>query len=133
MAAIVVAAAGMPVVKHGNRAASRRSGGADMLEALGVRIDLGPDGGGPLSAEVGIGFCFAPVFHPSVQVRRGSAAGDRRAHGIQSAWAAYQSGRPAGGPDRLRVRGPGRVMAGVFAARAGAACWWCTATTGSTS
>lgn len=67
MAAIVVAAAGLPVVKHGNRAASSRSGGADMLEALGVRIDLGPDEVARCVAEVGIGFCFAPVFHPALR------------------------------------------------------------------
>lgn len=60
MAAIVVAAAGIPVVKHGNRAASSLSGGADTLEALGVRIDLQPDQVARSVAEVGIGFCFAP-------------------------------------------------------------------------
>jgi anthranilate phosphoribosyltransferase len=65
MAAIVVAAAGVPVVKHGNRAASSRSGGADTLEALGVRIDLGPEQVARSVAEVGIGFCFAQKFHPS--------------------------------------------------------------------
>jgi anthranilate phosphoribosyltransferase len=65
MAAIVVAANGIPVVKHGNRAQSSRSGGADMLEALGVRIDLAPDDVARSVAEVGIGFCFAPLFHPS--------------------------------------------------------------------
>jgi anthranilate phosphoribosyltransferase len=65
MAAIVVAAAGVPVIKHGNRAASSLSGGADTLEALGVRIDLGPDDVARSVAEVGIGFAFAPQFHPS--------------------------------------------------------------------
>ncbi|HVQ97566.1 MAG TPA: anthranilate phosphoribosyltransferase, partial [Mycobacterium sp.] len=55
MAAIVVAAAGVPVVKHGNRAASSLSGGADTLEALGVRIDLEPDQVARSVAEVGIG------------------------------------------------------------------------------
>ncbi|EUA28005.1 anthranilate phosphoribosyltransferase [Mycobacterium xenopi 3993] len=65
MAAIVVAAAGVPVVKHGNRAASSLAGGADTLEALGVRIDLGPDEVARSVADVGIGFCFAPTFHPS--------------------------------------------------------------------
>jgi len=66
MAAIVVAASGVPVVKHGNRGpASSLAGGADTLEALGVRIDLGPDDVARSVAEVGIGFCFAPQFHPS--------------------------------------------------------------------
>jgi anthranilate phosphoribosyltransferase len=65
MAAIVVAAAGVPVVKHGNRAASSRSGAADLLEALGVAIELSPAGVRRCVGEVGIGFCFAPAFHPS--------------------------------------------------------------------
>jgi anthranilate phosphoribosyltransferase len=65
MTAIVVAAAGAPIVKHGNRAASSSSGAADVLEALGVAIDLPPAGVEACVAEVGIGFCFAPVFHPS--------------------------------------------------------------------
>jgi anthranilate phosphoribosyltransferase len=67
MAAVVVAAAGVPVVKHGNRAASSSSGAADVLEALGVAIDLPPAGVGACVAEVGIGFCFAPVFHPAMR------------------------------------------------------------------
>lgn len=67
MAAIVVAAAGVPVVKHGNRAASSRSGAADLLEALGVAIELPPDAVRRCVAEVGIGFCFAPAFHPAMR------------------------------------------------------------------
>lgn len=65
MTSIVVAAAGIAVVKHGNRAASSKSGGADVLEALGVDITLGPDAVGECVEKVGIGFCFAPVFHPA--------------------------------------------------------------------
>ena len=103
MAAIVVAASGVPVVKHGNRAASSLSGGADTLEALGVRIDLGPDEVARSVAEVGIGFAFAPQFHPSYRHAVGGAPRDRRADGLQSAWPADQSGRPAGRSDRLRV------------------------------
>lgn len=65
MTSIVLAAAGVPVVKHGNRAASSKSGGADVLEALGVAISLGPDEVARCVTEVGVGFCFAPVFHPA--------------------------------------------------------------------
>jgi anthranilate phosphoribosyltransferase len=64
MAAIVTSAAGVPVVKHGNRAASSKCGTADVLEALGVAIDLPPLGVQQTVEELGIGFCFAPVFHP---------------------------------------------------------------------
>ncbi|MFT3661950.1 MAG: anthranilate phosphoribosyltransferase [Gordonia sp. (in: high G+C Gram-positive bacteria)] len=65
MTSIVVAAAGVPVIKHGNRAASSKSGGADVLEALGVAISLGPEAVARCLDEAGIGFCFAPVFHPA--------------------------------------------------------------------
>jgi anthranilate phosphoribosyltransferase len=67
MAAIVVAAAGVPVVKHGNRAATSKAGSADVLEALGVAIDLPPTGVAACVREAGIGFCFAPRFHPALR------------------------------------------------------------------
>jgi anthranilate phosphoribosyltransferase len=66
-AAIVAAAAGAKVVKHGNRAASSRSGSADLLEALGVNIELVGTGVETVFREVGIGFCFAPKFHPAMR------------------------------------------------------------------
>lgn len=66
-AAIVAAAAGAKVIKHGNRAASSKSGSADLLEALGVNIDLAGDGVETVFREVGIGFCFAPKFHPAMR------------------------------------------------------------------
>ena len=66
-AAIVCAGAGAKVAKHGNRAASSRCGSADVLEALGVAIDLPPMGVGACIDKVGIGFCFAPVFHPAMR------------------------------------------------------------------
>jgi anthranilate phosphoribosyltransferase len=65
VSAIVAAACGARVAKHGNRAASSICGAADVLEALGVRIDLAPDAVAGCVADVGIGFLFAPRFHPS--------------------------------------------------------------------
>jgi anthranilate phosphoribosyltransferase len=67
MAALVVRGAGATVVKHGNRAASSATGSADLLEALGVAVDLPPEGVAACIAEAGIGFCFAPVFHPALR------------------------------------------------------------------
>src|SRR5690606_12030447 len=67
MSAIVVAAAGARVVKHGNRAASSQSGSADVLEALGVVIDLPAQAVGLCLEQAGIAFCFAPVFHPALR------------------------------------------------------------------
>ena len=66
MTALVVAGAGVPVVKHGNRASSSQVGTADVLEALGVAIDLGPEGVAECVASAGIGFCLAPRFHPAM-------------------------------------------------------------------
>lgn len=66
-AAIIAAAAGVKVVKHGNRAASSKSGAADLLEALGININLDGNGVEQTFAQLGIGFCFAPVFHPAMR------------------------------------------------------------------
>jgi anthranilate phosphoribosyltransferase len=66
-AAIIAAAAGVKVVKHGNRAASSKSGSADLLEALGININLDGVGVEKTFSEIGIGFCFAPVFHPAMR------------------------------------------------------------------
>lgn len=67
MAAVAVAATGRSVVKHGNRAASSRAGSADVLEALGVVPDLGPELIAPCVQRAGIAFCFAQVFHPAMR------------------------------------------------------------------
>ncbi|WP_241681054.1 anthranilate phosphoribosyltransferase [Pseudactinotalea terrae] len=66
-AAIVVAGAGLTVVKHGNRAASSASGAADVLEALGVRLDLPPARSAEIAREVGITFLFAASYHPAMR------------------------------------------------------------------
>jgi anthranilate phosphoribosyltransferase len=67
IAAFVVAGAGAKVAKHGGRAASSACGSADLLEALGIKIDLGPVGVATCINEVGMGFCFAPVFNPAMR------------------------------------------------------------------
>ncbi|MDF3046029.1 MAG: trpD [Ornithinibacter sp.] len=82
MASIVVAATGLRVVKHGNRAASSRSGSADVLEALGVSLTLTPDRVASVAQEAGITFCFAQAFHPSMR----HAAVARRDLGVGTAF-----------------------------------------------
>src|SRR6516165_6314603 len=66
-AALIAAGAGCTVAKHGNRSATGLSGSADVLEALGARIDLSPDGVGPCIEEVGFGFMFAPAHHQATR------------------------------------------------------------------
>jgi anthranilate phosphoribosyltransferase len=82
MAALVVAGSGRRVVKHGNRAASSASGAADVLEALGVRLDLPPARVAELATEVGITFCFAQLFHPAFR----HAGAVRRELGVPTAF-----------------------------------------------
>ena len=81
-AAIVVAACGVPVAKHGNRSVSSRSGSADVFEALGVRITASPAVVERCLAEAGIGFFFAPTFHPSMR----HAAATRGELGVRTAF-----------------------------------------------
>lgn len=78
IAALVAAGAEVRVAKHGNRAASSACGSADLLEELGVKIDLGPQGVAACIEGAGIGFCFAPIFHPSMR----HAANARREIGV---------------------------------------------------
>lgn len=78
--ALVVAACGVPVAKHGNRAISSKSGSADVLEALGVRLDIDPQRVADCIDDTGIGFLFAPGHHPAMKY----AAGPRRELGVRS-------------------------------------------------
>ncbi len=121
MAAIVAAAAGVRVVKHGNRAASSSSGTADVLEALGLRLDQAPERVAELANEVGITFCFAQVFHPSFR----HAGPVRRELGVPTAFNVLgpltNPARPAaaaiGCPDARLAP----LMAGVLARRGASA------------
>jgi anthranilate phosphoribosyltransferase len=78
--AIVVSACGVPVAKHGNRSVSSQSGSADLLEALGVKIDLSPEKVETCLFETGFGFLFAPLFHPAMKY----AIGPRKEMGIRT-------------------------------------------------
>jgi anthranilate phosphoribosyltransferase len=117
MAAIVVAGAGVRVVKHGNRAASSSCGAADLLETLGVPLDLGPDGVAHCVREAGIGFCFAPRFHPGLR----HAGVPRREMGVPTA---FNFLGPLTNPAQPRAAAVGcadprmaPVMAEIFARR----------------
>lgn len=117
MSAIVAAGAGSPVVKHGNRSASSQSGSADVLEALGIRLDLPADRVAEVASEAGITFCFAATFHPAMR----HAAVARRELGIATA---FNLLGPLSNPARPAAQAIGcadarmaPVMAGVYAAR----------------
>jgi anthranilate phosphoribosyltransferase len=117
MAALVVAGAGLTVVKHGNRAASSASGSADVLEALGVRLDLDVAQVASAAHAVGITFCFAQVFHPSMR----HVAPTRRELAIPTV---FNFLGPLTNPARPRASAIGvsdarmaSLMAGVLAAR----------------
>jgi anthranilate phosphoribosyltransferase len=121
MAAIVVAGTGTTVIKHGNRAASSTCGSADLLEALGVVIDLPPPAVEECVKRAGIAFCFAPVFHPALR----HAAQSRRDLGIPTVFNFLgpltnpaQPGAQAVGVSDARMA---PVMAGVLAARGASA------------
>lgn len=117
MAAIVAAAAGARVVKHGNRAASSACGAADVLEALGVVLDLAPEVQPQVVDRVGIGFLFAPQYHPALR----HAAVTRRELGIPTI---FNFLGPLANPAQPISQAVGvadprmaELMAGVFASR----------------
>jgi anthranilate phosphoribosyltransferase len=117
MATIVVAATGARVVKHGNRAASSLCGTADVLEELGVVLDLPPDAVAAVAVEAGVTFCFAPMFHPALR----HAAVPRRELGVPTL---FNFLGPLANPARPGFQAVGvadrrmaPIMAGVLAAR----------------
>ena len=105
-AALVAAGAGVPVAKHGNRAASSRCGSADVLEALGVEITLGPEGVESCLEQAGIGFCFAPTFHPAMR----HAGPARRELGIRTVFNVLG---PLANPGRVRRQALGVGASGL--------------------
>jgi len=117
MGAIVAAAAGARVAKHGNRAASSACGAADVLEALGVVINLAPEATARLVQEVGIAFLFAPLYHPALR----HTAVPRRELGVPTVFnfigpvanPAHPSAQAVGVSDPRM----GAIIAGVLAAR----------------
>jgi anthranilate phosphoribosyltransferase len=123
IAALIVAGAGVPVCKHGGRAASSRTGSADVLEALGVEIALPPASVARCIEEVGIGFCFAPRYHPAMR----HVGPTRRELGVPTA---FNLLGPLANPGRARYQlvgvGDGRVaenLATVLAASGAERAW----------
>jgi anthranilate phosphoribosyltransferase len=117
MSAIVAAGAGARVVKHGNRSASSQSGSADVLESLGIRLDLPAARVAAIAEEAGITFCFAAAFHPAMRY----AAVPRRELGIGTT---FNFLGPLTNPAHAHAQAIGcadarmaPVMAGVFARR----------------
>lgn len=117
MAALIVAACGIRVGKHGNRAASSVCGSADVLEALGVVIDLPPAGVEKCITEAGIGFFFAPVFHPGMR----HAAVARREMGVATVFnflgPLTNPGRPVAAAVGCADARMAPLLAGVLARR----------------
>ncbi|GAA3194943.1 anthranilate phosphoribosyltransferase [Nonomuraea roseoviolacea] len=117
MAAIVAAAAGARVVKHGNRAASSSCGAADVLEHLGIRLDLTPAQTARVAREAGIAFCFAPVYHPALRF----AGPPRKEIGVPTVFnflgPLTNPARPAAQAIGVYDAGMLPVLAGVFAER----------------
>ena len=117
MAAIVAAGAGAPVVKHGNRSASSKAGSADVLERLGIRLDLSADDVARVAEEAGITFCFAAAFHPSLR----HAATARGELGVGTTFnflgPIANPAKPAAQAIGCADRRMAPVMAGVFARR----------------
>src|SRR5215470_10671097 len=117
MATIVAAACGVRIAKHGNRAASSACGSADVLEALGVVIDLPPDATEKLAQETGIVFLFAPLYHPALR----HTSVPRRELGVPTVFnfigPVANPARP--GAQAVGISDPrmGAVLAGVLAAR----------------
>jgi anthranilate phosphoribosyltransferase len=105
LSSLVVAAAGGQVCKHGNRAASSACGAADLLEELGVAIELGPEAVARCVTETGMGFCFAPRYHPAMR----HAGPSRRDLGIPTA---FNIIGPLSNPGRVQ-----RYLIGVADAR----------------
>nr|WP_269439172.1 anthranilate phosphoribosyltransferase [Arthrobacter sp. zg-Y820] len=117
MAALVCAGAGAKVVKHGNRASSSSSGSADVIEALGVRLDLSVDRVAEAALTAGITFCFAQVFHPSMRY----AAVPRREMGVPTAFnfmgPLTNPARPAASAIGVADARLAPLIAGVLASR----------------
>lgn len=117
MAAIVAAGAGARVVKHGNRAASSSCGAADVLEHLGIRLDLTPEQTALVAREAGIAFCFAPVYHPALRF----AGPPRKEIGVPTVFnflgPLTNPARPAAQAIGVFDKNMLPVLAGVFAER----------------